>query len=165
MPFGLGFHHYFAAPDDGTGRYEIRVRGTGRQWEMVDNFPTGRFVEPAGMEDLRTWQPLHVQFRDAGYMVTEPDADGWTRAAVADRQTGTTITVAAGPEYKHWVIFNGRPGFEGFICLEPYTCMSNAFNLPLPPAESGVSSVAPGEARSAGSWELQLGNALESDRP
>lgn len=152
MPFGVGFHHYFAAPDDGTGRYEIRVPESGRQWEIVHDIPTGRFYEPAGLEDLRTWQPLHAMKRDAGYMVTEPGPDGWSRAELVDRRSNLAITVAASREYGHWVIFNGHPGtgFEDFVCLEPYTCMANAFNLPLP--ESGTRTVAPGETQSAGEW-------------
>jgi aldose 1-epimerase len=155
MPFGMGFHHYFAAPDDGTGRYEIRVAGTDRQWEIVNDIPTGRFVDPEGVEDLRMWQNVHAKWRDAGYMVTEPGTDGGSRAELVDRATGYALTLNAGPEYKHWVIFNGRPpGFEGFICLEPYTCMANAFNLPIPREESGMSEVAAGEERSAGSWDI-----------
>jgi aldose 1-epimerase len=152
MPFGVGFHHYFAAPDDGSGRYEIRVEGTGRQWELVNDIPSGRFYEPTGLEDLRTWQPLHAMKRDAGYIVTEPDTQGWSRAELKDRQSNFAVTVEASREYGHWVIFNGHPGtgFEDFVCLEPYTCMANAFNLPLP--ESGTRTVPPGETQSAGVW-------------
>jgi aldose 1-epimerase len=152
MPFGVGFHHYFAAPDDGTNRYAIRVAGAERQAELVDDVPSGRFVEPDGMEDLRTWQSLYAMQRDAGYMVTAPGEDGWSRAELVDRTTGAAVTVAAGPQYKHWVVFNGRPGFEGFVCLEPLTCMPNAFNLDLAPEVSGMSVVAAGENRPAGEW-------------
>lgn len=161
MPFGLGFHHYFAAPDDGSGAYELRLPGAGKQWEIVDTIPTGRFYEPQGVEDLAGWQPVHALRRDAGYMVTEPAPDGWSRAELANRATGDLLTVSASPEYKHWVIFNGRPGFEGFICLEPYTAMANAFNLPIPPELSGMSAVAPGVRQPAGTWvvEWSHGNA------
>lgn len=154
MPFGLGFHHYFAAPDDGTEAATIRVEGTGRQWEMVDDIPTGRFHAPTGVEDLRTWQPVHAMRRDAGYTVTEPRADGGSRAELTDSRTGLSLRLDASAEFGHWVIFNGRPGFEGFICLEPYTCMSNAFNLDLPAAESGMSVVAPRSGRTAGDWTV-----------
>lgn len=154
MPFGLGFHHYFAAPKDGGDEYAIRLPGARRQWEIVNAIPTGRFYEPTGMEDLSDWQPAHAMFRDAGYMVTEPGADGWTRAELANQTTGARITVAAGPEFGHWVIFNGRPGFEGFVCLEPYTCMANAFNLDLPAEVSGMSAVGAGEHRSCGTWTV-----------
>lgn len=152
MPFGLGFHHYFAAPDDGTGRYELRVEAAARQAELVGGIPTGHLFEPTGVEDLRTWQHVHAMRRDASYMVTHPGENGWSKAEVVDKTTGFTITVDAGPEYKHWIIFNGTPGFEGFICLEPYTCMANAFNLDLPPEESGMAMVEAGESRSAGQW-------------
>lgn len=154
MPFGLGFHHYFVAPLEGGEAFAIRLAGARRQWEIIDAFPTGRFYEPSGLEDLSDWQPAHAMRRDAGYMVTEPGADGWTRAELEDRATGARVTVAAGPEFGHWVIFNGRPGFEGFVCLEPYTCMANAFNLDLPPEVSGMSVVEAGERRSAGVWTV-----------
>ncbi|MDF2630298.1 MAG: galM [Symbiobacteriaceae bacterium] len=154
MPFGVGFHHYFAAPDDGTGRYEIRVNGASRQWEIIDDIPTGRFYEPAGLEDLRSWQPLHAMKRDAGYAVKQPDPRGWSRAELIDRRGGLAITVSASREYGHWVIFNGHPGtgFEDFVCLEPYTCMSNAFNLDLPAVESGVRTINARESSPVGEW-------------
>ncbi|MGE5674515.1 MAG: aldose 1-epimerase [Mycobacterium leprae] len=154
MPFGLGFHHYLAAPDDGTNRYLIRLTPA-QKWEISpDLLPTGRFTTPEGPLDLSTWQPLHAVRRDGGYRLTTREADGWSRFELKDQTTGQLLTMRAGPEYGHWVIFNGTPGFEGFICPEPYTCMTNAFNLDLPGEVSGMAVVAPGEHRPAGEWEL-----------
>ncbi|WP_374713217.1 aldose 1-epimerase [Symbiobacterium terraclitae] len=148
MPFGLGFHPYFLAPEG----EEVFVRLTpGRLWEMTDWLPTGRFHEPHGVYDLSTWQPAHAATRGEGYRVTDPEPDGRSRFELANRTTGRTLALRAAPAYRHWLIFNG---FAGSFSAEPYTCMTNAFNLDLDPAVSGMDALAPGEERRGLDWEL-----------
>ncbi|MEW8979891.1 MAG: aldose 1-epimerase [Symbiobacterium sp.] len=148
MPFGLGFHPYFLAPQE----EEIFVRLTpGRLWEMQEWMPTGRFLEPQGTYDLSTWQPAHAVTRGEGYAVAAPEPDGWSRFELANRTTGRTLALRAAPAYRHWLIFNG---FAGSFSAEPYTCMTNAFNLDLDPAVSGMAALAPGEERRDLEWEL-----------
>lgn len=49
------------------------------------------------------------------------------------------------PQYKFRLIFNG--GDEGYICLEPQTCLANCQNSPFPRAEAGFDFLKPGECR------------------
>lgn len=153
MPFGLGFHHYVATPEPGEGRYLARLTEA-KPWEMEGGFPTERFLEPEGPLDLRTWQAIDAAQRDGGYLVTKPEPDGWSRFELRDNTDGWTVTMRAGPEFRHWVVFSGRAGFSGFICPEPLTCMTNSFNLGLPPEVTGMAVIEGGEGRPAGTWEL-----------
>lgn len=154
MPFGLGFHPYLAAPEEQGDRYEIRLTPA-RPWEMEEKFPTGRLLEVQPGRDLSRWQPLHQSRWDEGFALESREADGWSRFELADRHGGTLTTLRAGPQFGHWVVFNGgAPGFSGFVSPEPYTCMTNAFNLDLPAERSGMAVIAAGEVREAGSWEL-----------
>lgn len=148
MPFGLGFHPYLLAPQ--SGRPEIRMTPA-RLWDATDCMPSGRFLQPEGAFDLAGWQPAHAVHRDCGYALTAREPDGWSRFELADRVRGRLITLRAAPEYRHWVTFNG---FAGSISPEPYTCMTDAFNLDLPHDVSGMTAVAGGESRPAGDWEL-----------
>lgn len=153
MPFGLGFHPYFLAPE--SGRYDIRLTPEAQAWEAEHWIPTGRFCPPQGPFDLSSWQPLHGVARDVGYALTAPAPDGWSRFELADRDRGRLITVRASAAYGHWLIFNG---LAGSVSPEPYTCMTNAFNLDLPPAVSGMAAVLPGEERAVGDWEVVWGS-------
>jgi len=160
MPFGLGFHPYLSAPEPENfgedDRWAVRL-SPALAWESEDKIPTGRFYEPEGAYDLRDWQPLHAVRRDGGYKLTAPDADGWSRFQLKDKRTGRLTTLRADSNYTHWVIFNGFPGFCGFISPEPYTCMTNAFNLQHLPAETtGMKVIAPRTAQPAGTWILEL---------
>ena len=145
MPFGLGFHPYFVAP---VGS-ELRVTQASL-WEMVEMIPSGRLVAPEGALDLSDWQPVHAVRRDHGYALTAAEPDGWSQGELRV-PGGAGLVLRASPEYKHWVIYNGRAEVDGFVCLEPYTCTGNAFNLP---EVSGMTVIGPGETRHAGTWTL-----------
>jgi len=156
MPFGLGFHPYFDAPADDGGVYEIRMPDMGQQWEAIENIPTGRFLQPQGHLNLSSWQRLHGARWNTGYIVRREEADRWSSFELAERVSGRVVRISASPAFGHWVIFNGAPGFEGFVSPEPYTCMTDAFNLNLPRAVSGMDVVAGGEARPAGQFEIAV---------
>lgn len=152
MPFGLGFHPYLAAPVGETDRFYYRLNCPVRQWELVEALPTGRFAEVSSVR--RDWVPLYPGRLDDGFAVV---GDGRESAfELQDRSTGRVLRLEAGPQFRHWVLFNGAPAtFEGFVSPEPYTCMTNAFNLDLPRSVSGMQVVAAGEARPAVTWTLR----------
>ncbi len=148
MPFGLGFHPYLLAPEG----QQIDIRLTpGRIWEAENWLPTGEFRTAEGYYDLSSWQPVHAVKRGEGYALTGAEPDGWSRFELANRTTGLNVSLRVAPAYRHWLIFNG---FEGTVSPEPYTCMTNTFNLDLDPAVSGMDVVAGGEELAVGDWEL-----------
>jgi aldose 1-epimerase len=59
---------------------------------------------------------------------------------------GYSITYSASEAFKQWVIYT-KGLAQDYICIEPYTWVTNAPNLRMDPAITGFSSLAPGETR------------------
>jgi galactose mutarotase-like enzyme len=103
MPFGFGFHPYFAVAQADKAKTAIPTRAT-RAWDNV----------------------AKKEIALAGIDLTQPEVDlhlfghGGTTATVGD------IEVRGSPEYTHWVVWTLAG--KDFVCLEPWTCPGNALN-------------------------------------
>lgn len=104
MPFGFGFHPYFAFTQAAKAGLAVATRAT-RGFDNV----TKKEVAIDGPLDL-----------------TAPEVDmhlydhGSTESALGD------VVVRASAEYTHWVVWTLRG--KDFVCLEPWTCPGNALN-------------------------------------
>lgn len=147
MPMGFGWHPYFRMPlAAGGDRNRCRLQVPARQyWELdAKLIPTGRRLPVGGKLDLLEGQPVAENSYDDIFTAVVRDAEGWSYAALYDDAAGLRVTMGAGPSFREWVIYTppGRPA----ICLEPYTCAGNAFNLQSAGIDAGVADIAPGEA-------------------
>lgn len=121
MPVAIGYHPYFQLHD--APRDEWTVHLAARERWVLDGFliPTGR-CEAVPWADPH---PLRGGALDDVFGGLMADADGATRFWVCgDRQK---ITVAYGPKYRVAVVY--APEGKGFICFEPMSAVTNAFNL------------------------------------
>lgn len=118
-PFGLGFHPYFAVagPED-----RMRVPADGR-WELVDSLPTGRVVPVEGAYDLR--EPRRVSDLQLDDVYTSLGASDM--AGQLMHSDGWTIDVRMSAGFREVVVFT--PTHRQAICIEPYTCPTDAANL------------------------------------
>ena len=126
FPFGLGYHTYFRLPmKDGEdpGDYRLSLPAQAR-WELKDCFPTGRLL-PLG--ELAPGEPEIV-------------------ARLWHEPSGRGIAYASGRGFPHWVVWTGPAPGAPFVCLEPYSWVTNAPNLPLPASLTGLVSLAAGES-------------------
>jgi galactose mutarotase-like enzyme len=104
MPFGFGFHPYFAVAQADKARLTVATHAT-------------RAFDNVAKKDVTLWNPLDL---------TAPEVDmhlydhGSSECALGD------VVVRASPEYTHWVIWTLRG--KDFVCLEPWTCPANALN-------------------------------------
>jgi galactose mutarotase-like enzyme len=104
LPFGFGFHPYFAFTQADKASLAVATRAT----RAFDNVAKAD-VALSGAIDL-----------------TAPEVDlhlldhGSTESAVGD------VLVRTSPEYTHWVVWTLRG--KDFVCLEPWTCPGNALN-------------------------------------
>ncbi|MEO6952205.1 MAG: galactose mutarotase [Polyangia bacterium] len=122
MPFGLGFHPYFAVAqaDKATMRIPTRAR---HAWDNVQK----KAIELSSHIDLSQKEvDLHLEDH------------GGSRAQLVWAD-GKTVTLAACAELARWVIWTLAD--RDFVCLEPWTCPGNALNtgaqlLVLPPNET-----------------------------
>ena len=121
MPVAVGFHPYFQLP--GTPRNEWIVHLAARDHLLLDEYliPTGS-REPVAFEDPH---PLRARQLDDVFGGLIRDPDGWSRFWVqGNRQK---ITVEYGPKYSVAVVY--APEGKDFICFEPMSAITNAFNL------------------------------------
>ena len=147
FPWGLGYHTTFRFPfrEDSSEANSIFSAPIGKRWELNARFlPTG-----ITMIDVRSEQ-LNEGIEIAGVQLDdlfqkEPAAAN--EAVLTDRDAGIRVTYQADDSFGHWVLHNGD-GTGRYLCPEPYTCLTNAFNLPLPPELTGMKVIQPGQSDS-----------------
>jgi aldose 1-epimerase len=103
--------------------------------------------------DLRTPRPFVEGVYNGLYAGLERQPDGWTGAALRDPANRREAVVRASPGIENIVFWSppGRPE----LCLEPWSCPSNVFNLAAGGVpHNGLTVVAPG---GVATWEVGLG--------
>ena len=140
IPVAIGFHPYFRLHDAPRDDWTVHLAAA-RHLEL------DRFLIPTG-ESKPVVLPDPFSLRDAqlddGFAGLIRDADGAARFHV--QGTREKLTVEYGPKYRVAVVYAPR-GWD-FICFEPMSAPTNAFNL----AHGGVyvemESIPPG-----GQWK------------
>jgi galactose mutarotase-like enzyme len=107
MPFGFGFHPYFAVADADKRRTTVATAAT----KAFDNV-TKQTIELAGIDLTAKEVDLHLLDH------------GSTHSELASPAGAVELRGSA--EYTHWVVWTlaGRD----FVCVEPWTCPGNALN-------------------------------------
>jgi galactose mutarotase-like enzyme len=121
MPFGAGFHPYFAVRDADKSRVAIPTRAT-RAFDNRDK----REVAFTGLDLTAAEVDMHLLDH------------GSTEALLT--LDDLTVVLRGSPEFTHWVVWTLRG--RDFVCLEPWTCPGNALNT-----GERLIVLAPGEAR------------------
>ncbi|MFB3829625.1 MAG: aldose 1-epimerase [Bryobacteraceae bacterium] len=121
MPLAIGYHPYFQVP--GAPREEWKAHVAAREHVILSEklTPTGE-RRPVSLLDPA---PLSSTRLDDVFTGLVRGADGKAEFWVEGR--GTRISVVYGPKYPVAVVY-APPGRE-FICFEPMTAITNAFNL------------------------------------
>jgi aldose 1-epimerase len=136
-PFGFGLHTWFlldGEPEKWT--LELPVSSI---WELdAENIPTGRLTPLGPYEHLQQGQNLKGLNLDTVFQVSE-------RPNIAVlKKDNYEIRYSTNEEYKQWVIYTKGVADE-FICLEPYTWVTNAPNLELDAELTGMRSIDSGQ--------------------
>ena len=136
----MGFHPYFSVP--GGDRDSCRVSLPVRSRLLLDSemLPTGE-MEPW---DADSSFDLAGRSFDDGFtnLVRTADGDAIFRAEGG----GHSLEVGFGPRFQVAVLY--APPGKPFLCFEPMTAITNAFNLAHEGEYDGLQEVGPGE-----SWE------------
>ena len=124
MPFGFGIHPYFRKPERGT----VLVPAS-KRWELEDSLPTGKVVDVADKFDLRAPRSLEGLELDDVFTALGPGPNGRVECVLRDDAAGaeTVVGFDAGP-FPEVVVFT-PPAPRRAVCVEPYTCPTDAFNL------------------------------------
>jgi aldose 1-epimerase len=120
MPVSLGFHPYFRITDSPRDEWTATLAARRKHILNERLIPTG---ETAPLPFARTLS-LKGTVLDDVLDELERDADGWARFRVAGRRQ--RITVEFGEAFGVAVVY--APAGREFICFEPMTAITNAFN-------------------------------------
>ncbi len=132
LPFGVGLHPYFRFPcaDETIDRCKLHAPARSI-WQSVANLPTG---ERGPMPDQLNWNSAHGL---AGVQLDTPYTD---LGAIAQRSDGMLLRACLGHaefpgalqiwtsgDFRQSVLF--IPPHRRAVCIEPYTCATDAVNL------------------------------------
>ena len=148
LPFGFGTHPYFRVPLGDSGSADdcqIHVPAA-KHWELADMLPTGRTVANDAAHDLSEGKPFgETQLDD---VLTELSShEGRIATKIADSNSGRTMTMTFDDSFRECVVYN-PPHREAF-CIEPLTCVPNAYDLEAQGIATGLRILEPGESFSA----------------
>ncbi len=143
MPWGLGTHAYFRLPLSAESRVEdclVEVPAA-KYWELMDCLPTGQRLPVDEGRDLRDGEYVSVVKLDD--VLTDIDCDGpQFDCIVYDERAGLQITQTCPPIFREVVVFT--PPNRNAVCLEPYTCATDAINLEQQGIDAGLRRLGPG---------------------
>ncbi|MDA8345430.1 MAG: aldose 1-epimerase [Thermaerobacter sp.] len=151
MPFLLGFHTALLvpfAPESTAEDCTVSVN-IGQQWELSDRkVPTGRIIRRDSMAEAIAHGTGDPYVHPIDALFSAAPGDGPNECSVTDHKLGVRLVYQTGREYRAWMLWNSDAK-SGFFCPEPMTCLVNAPNIALPPQETGMRALAPGERWSA----------------
>lgn len=141
LPFGFGTHPYFKVPIGGESAdaCEIVVPYT-FAWEFKDQLASGNQFN----RDTDPFQPMlfkDTQF-DNGFGGLECE-DGLCTTSIHDPGSGRTIEQQFDDQFDSVVLYN--PGHREAFCIEPYTCIPDAFQLRRQGYDGGLRVLAGGD--------------------
>jgi aldose 1-epimerase len=124
FPFGVGFHPYFATAPDCRVQTPARAR-----WELADGIPTGHRLSVEGEFDLREPKSVNALKLDDVYteLPDTPNADGLIERGRVEYPGAGALRVQTSPAFRELVLFT--PPHGKAVCLEPYTCPTDAIHL------------------------------------
>ncbi|RAV14429.1 aldose 1-epimerase [Paenibacillus contaminans] len=136
-PFGYGVHTWFAL-DNEPEKWTLTLP-VESIWELDgDLMPTGERKPLGDLSDIARGINLRGRDLDTVFQIGDNPCE-----AVLSKE-GCEIRYRGEGPFKQWVIFTKGIADE-IICLEPYTWVTNAPNLPLDPEITGLRAIAPGE--------------------
>ncbi|SFJ15030.1 aldose 1-epimerase [Thermoflavimicrobium dichotomicum] len=146
FPWGLGFHTTFRFPIGQTSTLDdcTLALTVDKRWKLNERLlPTGELEEIKEKEQFQRGISLKNKSLDDAFL-SLAYTGGENQATICDRKAGIQVIYQCDSHFKHWVVYNGD-GTQGFLCPEPYTWITNAPNLNLPPSLTGVQVLSPGE--------------------
>lgn len=143
LPWGFGTHPYFRVPLAAESQPAgcLVESPVGDVWELIDCLPTGERGPIPADRDLRDG----VRFGSVGLddvFSIEPTGTGLRECVIYDEAAGLQVSQFFGPEYRELVVYT--PPNRHSVCLEPYTCVTDAINLQARGIDAGWRVLEPG---------------------
>jgi aldose 1-epimerase len=153
MPIHFGYHPYFV-PDGPREQWTLHVAARQHWIVPPELIPSGE-LEPAEkcLPGCTGTLTLGNTFIDAGFTDLVRDKDGLARFWAAG--ASTKLEVAFGPEFTTAVCY--APLQWPYICIEPQTGPTNAFNLKHEGKIADLRVLAPGKIFQGSYWFIPTG--------
>lgn len=142
LPWGFGTHAYFRLPLSNDSKVTdcLFQAPVDAQWKLTECLPTGETQPLTGpLKDL----PEGIRMRDVSLDDAFRLTPGSDHCEIMDEAAGYQIAQSFSPEFTQMIIFT-PPGRDA-VCLEPYTCLTDAVNLT--EIDTGWQVLAPGESQ------------------
>jgi aldose 1-epimerase len=144
LPWGLGTHAYFRLPLGGSDAAQCTVFAPVIQSrQLCECLPTGATVEiptDAALQESPLFSSLRLDDAFAGL---RPSPDGSIETWVTDPDSGRRVVQRFSADFQELVAFT--PPWTAAICLEPYTCATDAINLRNQGFDAGLRVLEPGD--------------------
>jgi len=144
LPWGFGTHAYFKLPlGEGSRVEDCRIQAPAyREWVLEDCLPRGDVRDVTEATDLRSGVPLADRKLDN--VLTDLRTDGeMIETSVLDPHAGLRMVQSFPRDFRELVVFT--PPWADAVCMEPYTCVTDAINLQQLGIDAGWRTLAPGE--------------------
>jgi len=144
MPVSVGYHTYYRIGD--APRDDWRVTLAGRERLVLSSLlvPTGASVP---VEDRGPLSLGATKLDDLfGHLIRDPQG----RAVFSVAGAKQKISIAFGPKYTIGIVY--APPGQDFVCFEPMSGPTNAFNLAHSGAYAELQSIPPGEVWRESFW-------------
>jgi aldose 1-epimerase len=133
LPFGFGTHPYFRVPLGAKGEANrcLVTVPVDHYWELEKMLPTGRKLPATGERGLA----VGMRFADTKLDDVFTDLKftaGRSQATIEDPENRRTLELTFDEQCRECVVYN--PPHRQAICIEPYTCVPDAYAL----AERGI---------------------------
>ena len=144
LPWGLGTHPYFKLPlGENSQVHDCLIEvPAGKLWELVDCLPTGKTIDVNEENDLRDGAYISTLKLDDVYTGIEIDGPQFD-CLIVDERSGRQVTLTCPPIFREIVVFT--PPSRPAVCIEPYTCPTDAINLREKGLETGWRVLNPGQ--------------------
>ncbi len=144
LPWGFGTHGYFNVPLLQGARIEDHDIHIPSETFVVlsDCLPTGELAVVPADKSLRGGRSFEGLKADDVFsnLIAE---DGAILCRIVDRLSGVRLLQRCSLDFRELVVFT--PWWSSSVCMEPYTCMTNAINLNQRGISAGLRVLAPGE--------------------
>ena len=143
LPWGFGTHAYFRLPlsPSSSAEQSTVYAPTSRIWELNECLPSGK-VLPANVDLSRSPAFGGLKLDDVYTEVSAINEEVICR--LSDPAAKLMVEERFPAVFREIVAFT--PPWASAVCLEPYTCMTNAINLQQQGLDAGLQILPPGES-------------------
>lgn len=143
MPLLIGYHPYFQLHDAPREQWRVHIAADSL-WELGEKLtPTGKKSAATDRFPEANALKLENVFLDHVFGDLQRDNAGFAHFSVQGKRE--KLIVSYGAKYSTAVIYAPDGDGQNFICFEPMSGITNAFNLAYRGRYAGLQTIAPGE--------------------